>query len=231
MISIDFSLISRATGSQSFIATSHQADHTLNHQVDQVLCDANASTVFVTRKDQHVLKLIRPRRWHEYFKLLWGHSRYQKEIKGNRLLRNIGLNTPEIYETAIGLMPSSRYQYLGYYVMENLNKRDFVTLFSYLETLSPDNSERQTLFDIVIDGLTRMKAESIVFTDFHLNNVMVNQKGEFIWIDTGVTHYPWYRKHLMRKKLQHSIQRLIQFHGEDFFTEQEKRVLESVAND
>ena len=230
MTLIDFSQISNTAGSQPFVTTFNQSGDPLHHAPKIVLTDNAPSTVLVTEQDQHILKLIRPRKWQEYFKLLWGHSRYQKEIKGNYMLRKIGLQVPEIYETAIGIIPTARYRYLGYYVMENLSKRGFSTLLSQFKNPDLSVDERQQLFEKMLAGLKRMKLHRIVFTDFHLENVMVNQSGELAWIDTGITHYPWYRAHLMRGKLKKSIERLARFHGNDFFTAHEKQSLKSLVN-
>ena len=224
MTSIEFFSASNEPKSQSFFTTFSQSGLPLSHSLESIIRDATPSTVAITRQDHHILKLIKPRSWHEYFKMFWGHSRYHKEIQGNYLLRKIGLQVPEIYETGIG-SPATQYEYLGFYIMENLQKRGFDTLLSRLESGSLTPEKRNQLFGDMLAGLQRMKHHRIVFTDFHLENVMVNDNDELVWIDTGVTRYHWYSKPLFRKKLKRSIKRLLSYHGGDFFNAQEQQAL------
>lgn len=229
MPSLSISNVFNAPCSQSFITTFTQQPLKLNHTLESIIQDSHPSVVAVTREDQHILKLIKPRSWHEYFKLLWRHSRYHKEIKGNRLLRHIGLQVPEIYETGIGLIPASQYGYLGFYIMENLEKRDFETVLDYFEDPDLSLTYRQQLFESIISDLEKMQKHLVLFNDLHLRNIMATPTGEMAWIDTGVTHFHWYSRKKFQKKFHDSVSRLINCYDGSLLNESEKQRLKALA--
>lgn len=167
-----------------------------------------------------VLKLIRPRKYHEVVKLLWNHSRLSKETRGNRTLSKLGLNVPTIHEAGFGLIPAKKYEFIGYYLMDNLSEKGYDEVFNiFQEKISEELREK--LFNEILNGLKLMQYNRIVFTDFTLGNVFGNTNGELIWIDTGVTHYNKISQSKFIKKNNNSMERLARIH-KDLLTQQEK---------
>jgi len=229
MPSLSLSNVFNAPCSQSFITTFTQQPLKPNHTLESIIHDSPPSIVAITQEDQHILKLIKPRSWHEYFKLFWRHSRYHKEIKGNLLLRRIGLQVPEIYETGIGLIPTSHYDYLGFYIMENLKKRGFETVLDYFRDPDLSPAYRQKLFASMIADLEKMRKHLVLFNDLHLRNIMATPNGEIAWIDTGVTHFHWYSRKKFQKKFRDSVSRLINYYDDNLLNESELQRLKALA--
>lgn len=229
MPSLSISNVFNAPCSQSFITTFTQQPLKLSHTLESIIQDSRPSVVAVTREDHHILKLIKPGSWHEYFKLFWRHSRYHKEIKGNLLLRRIGLQVPEIYETGIGLIPASHYDYLGFYIMENLEKRGFETILDHFRNPDLPQARRQDLFESIVSGLEKMREHLVLFNDLHLRNIMATPDGEMAWIDTGVTHFHWYSRKKFQNKFRNSVLRLADCYDGSLFHEAEKQRLKALA--
>lgn len=217
---VSFTRINSAS-TQTYITTSKNpvlkdADRTPG----TTLLDHKPSYVAVSQSERYIIKLIRPRKWHERVKMLWLHSRLHKEIAGNRLLARQGFRVPEIMESGSSFPAIIPAPFLGYYIMENLKSSGFREV---KELFIQHPELRSQVLERVIDGLRRMRDQHIVFSDFHLTNVMVNDQGELAWIDTGITHYQWYRRYKFAKKFNFSINRLIKYYSNDFFTEQERQ--------
>ena len=229
MPSLSISNVFNVPCSQSFITTFTQQSRQFNHTLESIIQDSRPSVVAITREDQHIMKLIKPRSWHEYFKLFWRHSRYHKEIKGNLLLRRIGLQVPEIYETGIGLIPAARYGYLGFYIMENLEKRGFKTVLDYFEDPKLPQEQRQQLFDSIVSSLEKMRENLVLFNDLHLRNIMATPSGDMAWIDTGVTHFHWYSRKKFQNKFRSSVSRLINCYDGSLFSQSEQQRLKALS--
>lgn len=194
--------------SQPFITLKHSGliqEHTL----DQVLVDHIPSLVGILKDSNLVIKFIKARSWHEYIKLLWNHSRITKEIKGSKLLENLGLTVPVIYETGLGIIPSRKHEYIGYYIMENLTLSGFQELSKLIRDNVIDAPMRDKIMSSVYDGLKIMRDNRIVFSDFHLDNIFADSDGNITWIDPGVTIYNTMNEKKFREKLNHSINRYI----------------------
>ena len=184
---------------------------TLNQQklVQSIIIDHNASLVGIMAESGFIIKFIKARSWHEYLKLLWNHSRITKEVKGCCLLQNIGLNVPQIHEVGYGIIPSSKYQFLGYYIMENLTHSGFQELSKIIKDNSVSNKMRLAIMKSIYEGLKLMRDNRIVFSDFHLDNIFANDAGNITRIDAGVTTYHKMNEKKFRRKFNYSITRYI----------------------
>lgn len=194
------------TKTQLFITTHHKKEIE-SISVKHVLEDHTPSLVGILDKSCHVIKFIRARTWHEYLKLLWNHSRITKEVRGSILLKSLGLKVPHIYEVGYGVIPSPQYEYIGYYIMENLTPSGFTELSKLIREELISEAIREEIMLSVLKGLKQMRDNNIVFSDFHLDNIFANKYGDIIWIDTGVTKYSSFRKKKFRLKHNHSINR------------------------
>jgi len=196
--------------SQLFITTEH-SKQIQEHELNQVLVDHIPSLVGTLKNSNLVIKFIKARSWHEYIKLLWNHSRITKELKGSKLLENLGLTVPIIYEAGLGIIPTRRHEYIGYYIMENLTSSGFQELSRLLKDGLLDTQIRDKIMFSVFKGLKDMRESRIVFSDFHLNNIFANSEGEITWIDPGVTTYKQLNYKKFRAKYNHSIRRYIDY--------------------
>lgn len=197
--------------------------------VDQypVLKDYVPSLVIRLTDQQLILKLVRARHWVEYVKMLWRHSRISKEINGNELMRRCGVAVPAIVESGIGIFPAKGYQFLGYYLMEDLscqglqNSREM-----FLQNaLSPE--VRWTFLQNVVSDVQKMLAQRIVFNDFKLENIFLDAQGNSVWIDTGVSRYPFFQNKKLHKKHNRAVSYFLEHH-ESLLTDNENQLIRSL---
>lgn len=189
---------------QLFLTTRYKSEpqQTIVHDI---LVDHIPSLVGTLKGSGLIIKFIRARSWHEYLKLLWNHSRVTKEVKGNEILQDLGLRVPDIHEAGFGIIPHQKHEFIGYYIMENLKKSGFKELSNIFENEIGNDKRRRKIMSAVYDGIKIMRDNRIIFSDFHLENILSNDKDEIVWIDTGITTY---RKQNMKKfirKFNHSI--------------------------
>lgn len=182
--------------------------------VDSVLVDHTPSLVATLIKSDYIIKCIRARSWHEYIKLIWNHSRISKEVHGSSLLKKLGLSVPEIHQVGIGIIPSRNYQFIGYYVMDNLHLKGFHELSKLINDNKINVEVRMKAMCSIHAGLKKMKEAHIVFSDFHLDNIFSNELGDITWIDTGITTYRKLNSKNFHKKYNHSIRRYINYEYE-----------------
>lgn len=194
--------------SQLFFTTIHK-DNPQIKSLKNILVDHTPSLVSTLNDSSLIIKFIKARSWHEYAKLLWNHSRITKEIKGTKLLHELGLNVPVIHEIGYGLIPSLKYEYIGYYIMENLSQSGYQELSKLIKAGAIDNSMREKIMSSVYEGLKIMRDKQIVFSDFHLDNIFANKDGDITWIDAGVTTYHIINKKKFINKFNHSITRFM----------------------
>ena len=188
--------------------------------LSSILVDHRPSLVAYCDEHQAILKLIKPRKYHEIVKQFWGHSRLFKEVKGNYLLKGLGLNTPNISDVAYAFLPSKNFEYLGYYIMEDLSKNNLTEVFETFSNKTSTDAHRLTLLENISDGLITMKENNIVFTDFTLGNVFANDNGDITWIDTGVSKF----NKQLDKKFDQAVKRFIRIH-QTLFTNSETAYL------
>lgn len=205
--------IAEESFSQYFIAF-HSDEKSSVLLPEDVLIKNTASFISTMDGGRKVLKLIEPRKWHEMIKMFWGHSRVNKEVNGNRLLRELGVETPVIYTYGVGLIPSRPYRYVGYVVMDNLlekGARDASHLLYWNNNL--DEDIRHVVYENIISDLKRMRENYLVFSDLTLGNVMVYTDGSVAWIDTGVTLYKGRKRtRIFKEKFNYSVRRFIDIH-------------------
>jgi serine/threonine protein kinase len=215
--------------SQLFLTTKHNKKLT-SLPIKDILIDHTPSLVGILNESGLIIKFIKARSWHEYLKLCWCHSRISKEIKGSELLRCLGLNVPTIYEIGFGIIPSTRHDYLGYYIMENLTHSDFYELSKLIKEKSISDLIRQKIMISIYQGLKVMRENNIVFSDFHLDNIFANKVGDITWIDTGVTTYSLRNNKKFRSKYNQSITRYInyEYEGVILLSQGEKTIFEKL---
>jgi len=192
--------------SQPFVTIEHSHEH-LRNNIHDIIIDHKASLVGITSKDELIVKFIKARSWHEYIKLLWNHSRVTKEVKGNKILSSLGLRVPRISEVGLGVIPSHKYRFIGYYVMENLKKSGFQELSILISNNSISDSIREKIMFSIYSGLKSMRDDRIIFSDFHFENIFSNSEGEVIWIDTGVSVYSKFNNKKFVKKFNQSVKK------------------------
>lgn len=185
-----------------------------SYQLDKILQDHTPSLVAISDHNDLVLKLIRPRKIHEIVKLLWRHSRLSKEVNGNSRLAGLGLHVPEISEVGYALMPAKRYEYIGYYIMENLSQSGYEEVFELFHQTDLSIESRSKLFTAIYEGLLLMRDNNVVFSDFTLGNVFGDRKGKLIWIDTGVTSFSRLNQKKFEQKYNFAVRRFIKIHQE-----------------
>ncbi|MCY0967066.1 hypothetical protein [Parathalassolituus penaei] len=177
---------------------------------------------------RQVLKLVKARSWHEYIKLLWAHNRLFKEVRGNRLLKQLGIPVVRITEVGVRLLPARGRRYLGYYLMEDLQEQGYREGREILRDPQTSLLQRQQLIDGVIQHLQIMKEQRVVFSDCHFGNVFMNRDGQLRWIDTGVTRYGFGRRHRFTSKFNFSIRRFAFYEADGILLSEaeQQRILE-----
>ena len=84
-------------------------------------------------------------------------------------------------------------------------------------------STRLDVIDNICSALLLLKSKRLVFTDFHLSNVFVDNENNITLIDPGLSKY--YLNSGLNKKLSKSIHRFLSYHGDDFFTPDEREYI------
>tara|TARA_Y100000782_G_C10139921_1_gene246762 strand:+ start:480 stop:1181 length:702 start_codon:yes stop_codon:yes gene_type:complete len=197
-------------------------------RVESVLEDRRPSLLTLTHNGERVLKLIKPRRWQEYVKLFWFHSRVSKEIRGIRTLSAIGLKTPHVYEVGIAVLPARDFRNIGYYCMENLSCRGYTEAYKHFKSLSDASEFRAQIVQSLIQDLLVMRRHAIVFSDLHLNNLFVGEQAELCWIDAGIIKFRSDSSAKFRRMFNQSVNRLLTFYREEtVMSEQEKQLIAS----
>ena len=218
--------------SQIFIGccNSDQVGSKINVVKEDIIRDYNASLVAAIADDQWILKLVKPRSIHEYFKMLWFASRASKEVKGNFLLKSIGIDVPQIVEYGYGFIPASNYHYIGFIVMENLRLRNFDDAQEMMHRGSFETETRKIFFAKLCKDIATMRANRVVFNDLKLGNVFSDENGDAIWIDTGVSCYSLLKSNKFRSKHNFSLNRFLKRH-EKILNESEVKQIKSLLID
>jgi hypothetical protein len=171
--------------------------------------------------DRRILKLIKPRRILECVKLMYGRSRISKEVRGNKVLQAMGIGVPLIDECAYGFLPAKGYDFVGYYIMENLidkGMQDLSVLFADEQLLA---EQRRKIIKNLITDLQKMRDNYVVFSDLTLGNVFSNNNAELVWIDTGITEYSAHKQQKFELKYNFSLDRFMDIH-KNTLSEEEK---------
>jgi tRNA A-37 threonylcarbamoyl transferase component Bud32 len=203
----------------SFVAKSatHAASSTA---IEELIIDHTPSTVGYANSRKSIIKLVKPRSWHEKIKLAWGHSRIDKELQGFKSLQKLNIRTPEILYYGFRPLLSFRQKYIGFHITENLSLRGDIECYSLFCDGKTSASTRLDVIDNICSALLLLKSKRLVFTDFHLSNVFVDNENNITLIDPGLSKY--YLNSGLNKKLSKSIHRFLSYHGDDFFTPDER---------
>ena len=195
---------------------------------ENVIVDQKASIVAVESTSKHIVKAVKSRTWHEYIKYLWGRSRDFKEVKGNKILSEMGLRVPKLISRGYGIVPGVKSNILGFYVMENMNSSGFRTVYDEFRSGQLTQSDRLRIIGDIVSGMRAMQLHRILYTDFHMENVMVNDDGQLVWMDTGVTTYTRFQKRKFLKKNNQAIHRFIRYYSDNYFNQEEKEIISSL---
>lgn len=182
---------------QRFLRTSGNAKQGRQIILKQVIRDHHASTVGVTNNNRVILKLVKARTWHEHFKILWKRSRTHTEFTGAKLLRSIGVDTPDVYEMGISFPVPRDALYIGYYLMENLEGSGYFALSDIQETLTKHQISHLTK---EISRIMEILYENrVVYSDFNLGNIFFNPDTMAVkLIDTGAKRYYKRKSHIKK---------------------------------
>lgn len=208
---------------QRFWRTQGLSSRATEIQLQHIMIDYTPSTVAITN-DGDVVKLIKARSWHEHVKIFWARSRTHKEVNGARILNNLGMNTPDIYEMGISLPIFPHSKYIGYYLMNNLKSNDIYTGLEFFKKDNLNTEIREKALESILSGLRTLYQINYVFTDFHLDNLFINNKGQIYWIDIGITKYSSRKK---KEKIKKAIEKLISYHNGGNLTEDEKEFIKN----
>ena len=207
--------ISTARQQQCFLAFGcHGYEPVKQRNVSQlpVMKDYIPSLVIRLPEEKKVLKLIRARKWVEYAKLLWNRSRASKEIYGNRLLQQAGVAVPQISEYGFGVFPGKSNEFLGYYVMQDLEAAGYEnSRFLFLENRITAECRENFIFNVIRD-VDRMQKHCLVFSDLKFENIFCNDRGDTVWIDTGVSRFSGFRKNKFPRKHNDAIDYFVLHH-------------------
>lgn len=194
---------------QPFLRIYSQAEFDPAYTSEDIIKDDRISLIARVNNNQHILKLVKPRTWHEYPKLVWGHSTINKEINGNRILHGLNIHVPQVVEYGLGLLPAVKYQYIGYYIMENLEAKDMKDVATMLLSDDLSNDVRNTVLAKIAHDLSNMRKHLVLFSDLRLSNVFSDAEGRITWIDTGATPYSTFFKKRYENKFKASVLKML----------------------
>lgn len=144
------------------------------------------SSIVLKLESGNILKCLKIRHWTEYHKLLFGKYRALEEVTSNIRMKTIGLNVPVIKYSGLFSNFFSKRKYSSFYCMEEvpLNFQAGYLIFDLL------SKEAKTNFiDKVISDVKNLKDHSYVYSDLSLRNFMLNNDGDYFWIDTQIKAY------------------------------------------
>lgn len=212
---------------QSFLRSSEKSEIDLSFSSNDIIKDDRPSVVARINNNQQIIKLVRPWKWHDRFKLLWGSSCIQKEIKGNQALRNLNIKVPEIIESGLSINSLRGNEFIGYYIMENLTKRGYQEALTILQSGVLDEAEKETIFSECYRDLETMRDNKLIFTDLSMRNMFINKDGNIVWIDTGINQYSGLTNKTFTRKFNQSIDRLLNSYSR-FLSEDKIGMLKSL---
>lgn len=176
----------------------------------KIIKDDEISTV-VQNTDGLIIKFIKPRRWHEYYKVFYGASRTSKEVLSNIRLKELGFDVPNVIEYGIALVPAHFWGYTGYYVMEPAPG-----LGEAVHHLQALNTQSRTKFvDSLLQDLAHLKAHRIIYGDLALRNIFCGENGELCWIDTGIDEFSVLQQTRFDKKWRKSLEQFTRWESKD----------------
>ncbi len=210
---------------QSFIHFKPQNVRSLHFRNSDIIKDNNPSLVCKIDRKNYILKCVKPRRFHEYFKMLWGRSRLTKEINGNYFLRSIGLMTPDIIDIGYGLIPIKGYRFIGYYIMKNIEESGFYNSDWLIKEHKLSDENRSRFIKNVHDDIKLMLQHHTIFSDLKLKNIHADLSGNTNWIDTGITRYHQLNQKKFKLKFNGTLDRFLKISDKELSLEEKKLFL------
>ena len=143
-----------------------------------------SSEIFLDEKARVILKAppIKSFLKNNFMKLV-GWTPSDKEVRGNRILKQLGIETSGVLARAIPLNPFNPYRSLLYsqFINDSMPFSEFLKRY-------PEAPQRQELLDKVASQLSLMFRHGVSFRDFYFGNILYSE-GQLIWIDTEVQKY------------------------------------------
>lgn len=128
-----------------------------------------------------------PLRWlaRDYLeKRLLGQADACKEYRSLQVLRRAGLATPRCYGVGIALNPLNHYASL--LLMEHITTAKLGgEAFAVMQ-----DGERTAFLERFCHEIIQLARSGYVHRDLHYNNLLINPKGQLIWIDAHVRRLP-----------------------------------------
>lgn len=141
-------------------------------------------------------------------KRLSGRSAAAREYRSNRIIRRAGLRTISCRAYGIALNPCNPLGSL--YAMEYLDE----ARSGERHFLAQDAAGRRDFLLRMCDEALQLIAHGYTHRDFHFGNVLVDTRGELIWIDTHVRRLP--REHARRQACLEAMLSPTKLKGEQY---------------
>ena len=191
----------------------------ITHKLEKIQCDdIKGNAIFETKsslvlelENGNILKCLKIRHWTEYHKLFFGKNRAKDEVSSNYKMQEIGLAVPEIVYYGIFSDVLSKRKFSSFYCMQAIPS-----------SFSPGNESYSTLkqqakdifFQKLILDIRKLKDNDLVYSDLSLRNILINNGGEYYWIDTQVKKY--FRHSSFKNKFNHTLTRFIHDYAIEF---------------
>ncbi|ALM52810.1 lipopolysaccharide kinase InaA family protein [Halomonas huangheensis] len=155
------------------------------------------SSRFYTSTDGLILaKVVRdkfcqrrePFKWltRDYLEKRWlGQSDARKEYLSMRILKRAGLRTPRFHGWGISLNPANRNASL--LLMEHIQGAEMGGDVVFMRA---DEATREKLLDRVAEEVLMLAKAGYLHRDLHLNNLLVTDNQELIWVDAHLKPMP-----------------------------------------
>lgn len=161
----------------------HKGTQNINHEIKGHSIFETNSSLVSRLEDGTILKCLKIRHWTEYHKLLLGNNRAKEEVTSNKIMNDIGLKVPRIIHYGIFSNILNKRAFSSFYSMEAVPSSFFSGDVIY-ESLNV-NAKKTFIENITLD-LKNLQNNRLVYSDFSMRNLLINNKGEHYWIDTQV---------------------------------------------
>jgi hypothetical protein len=203
----------------------HKKTHSVNHEIKgHTIFETNSSLV-LKLENGSILKCLKIRHWTEYHKLLLGNNRAKEEVTSNRIMKDIGLNVPKIIYYGIFSNILNKRSFSSFYSMEAIPS-SFLSGDVIYKSLNV--SARKLFIENITLDLKNLQKNRLVYSDLSMRNLLLNDKGEYYWIDTKVKKIPSIKS--FRIKFNYSIDRFINEPLVEF-NKEEKSILKTILLD
>lgn len=171
-------------------------------------CDikSSSSDIFVDDDRQYFVKAIRYKnRFRDNLARFLRVDQPSRELRGIKMLKCLGLRTPDVVAVAKPVNPFGRYMALIY--------------FQYLASTTPlnvfmrqcdDTDLRAWLLREVAGQMKRMVQSGFVFRDFYFGNILLDADLQIVWVDAEV------REFSSAERARHALLKKKAFYAERF---------------